>query len=278
MKLALLTYPTAFLALLAATSLHPLLAEQPAVTLAVQSVAAAKAVTPSTAPFSRFAFSAGISPLGVNLQAATVLNRYLNARVSGNILKLSVNDISTSGFDVDAKLDMASAGASLDIYPFPRHGLRFSPGVLFYNNNSGSGLFTAQGGTSFDLNGYTYYSAASDPVRGNGVINLHKQSPAFTITSGWGNMISRKGGHFSFPFEVGVALIGAPDVAVQLTSGQVCDANGANCVYVATDADVQANLAEQVAKYKNDVEQLKTYPIVSFGVSYSFSVRHSATH
>lgn len=240
-----------------------------------QSLPAPKVPSPM-APFSRFAFGGGISPMGINLQAATNLNRYMNARFVGNILNLSVNDISTSGFDVDAKLNMASAGASIDFYPFPRHGLRFSPGVLFYNTSEATGLFTAEGGTSFDLNGYTYYSSSSNPVKGNGVLNLHTQNPAFTLTAGWGNMIPRNGSHFSFPVEVGVAFIGSPDVAVNLTSGQVCDANGLNCVDVATDPDVQANLAEQVTKYKGDVDPLKTYPILSFGVAYSFNVRGGA--
>ncbi len=226
-----------------------------------------------TAPFSRFSFGGGISPLGINVQASTNLTRYMNARVVGNILRLNINNISTSGFNVDAKLDMASAGASVDFYPFPRRGLRFSPGVLFYNNSGATGLFTAQGGTSFDLNDYTYYSSPSNPVRGNGRLGLHTNSPAFTLTAGWGNTIPRNGGHFSFPVEVGVAFIGAPSVTVNLTSGQVCDANGANCVDVATDPDVQSNLAEQIVKYRSNVEPLKTYPIVSFGVAYSFNTR-----
>ena len=102
---------------------------------------------------------------------------------------------------------------------------------------------------------------------------MNAQDPAFTITAGWGNMIPRNGGHWSFPFEIGVALIGAPGLNIALNQGQVCDSNGANCVDVATDPDVQANLQSQVAKYRNDLDPLKTYPIVSFGVAYSFRFR-----
>jgi hypothetical protein len=86
-------------------------------------------------------------------------------------------------------------------------------------------------------------------------------------------MIPRKGGHFSFPFELGVAFVGAPTVNVALTSGQACDAQGQNCVNVATDPDVKANMLAQVTKYKNDLDPLKTYPIASFGVAYSFGAR-----
>lgn len=276
LSLILLTGPAALLAQFSSSS--SLIADSSADgNGAIQSLPAPRFPASSSAPFSRFAFGGGISPLGINIQAATNLNRHMNARVVGNILRLNVNDISTSGFDVDAKLDMASAGASVDVYPFPRHGLRFSPGVLFYNRNEATGLFTAEGGTSFDLNDYTYYSSNSNPVKGNGALGLHQQNPAFTLTAGWGNMIPRNGNHFSFPFEVGVAFIGAPSVNVALTSGQVCDGNGANCVNVATDPDVQANLAQQVAKYTSNVEPLKTYPIISFGVAYSFSPRGAVT-
>ncbi len=224
-------------------------------------------------PFSRIAFGAGVSPLGINLMAATNLNRYLNVRATGNIFKYTINDLSTNGFTVDAKLNLASVGVSLDYYPFPKHGFRLSPGILFNNTNGADVNFTAQPGTSFSLDDFTYYSSQSNPVHGIGNVGLHKQNPAFTITSGWGNIIPRADGHWSFPFEVGVALIGDPVLNLALNSGQVCDAQGQNCVDVATDPDVQANLQAQIVKYRNDIEPLKTYPILSFGVGYSFHVR-----
>jgi hypothetical protein len=232
---------------------------------------------PATAyhPFSRVAIGGGVSPLGIQMQVATNLNRYMNLRGTGNIFNYSANNISSNGFNIDAKASLASTGTSLDIYPFPNHGLRVSPGVLFHNTNSADGVFTAQGGTSFALNGYTYYASSTSPVHGSGSVGLHSQNPAFTITTGWGNMIPHKGGHFSFPVELGVAFVGAPTVNVALTSGQVCDAQGQNCLDVATDPDVQSNLQAQVAKYKKDLEPLQTYPIVSFGVAYSFSIRRA---
>jgi len=225
------------------------------------------------APFSQIAFGAGFSPLGINLLAATNLSRYLNLRATGNILMFSKNNISTSGMNVDASVNLASAGVSLDYYPFPRHGFRLSPGMLFYNTNSASGTVMVPGGTSFTLNNVTYYASTKNPVTGVAKLGLNSRNPAFTLTTGWGNVIRHDGGHFSFPFELGVAFVGAPSVKVALTSGQVCDANGQNCVDVATDPNVQANLQEQVNKYKSDVEPLKTYPIVSFGVAYSFHLR-----
>jgi hypothetical protein len=230
-------------------------------------------VASATLPFSRVAFGGGISPLGINLIAATNVNRYLNLRGTGNFFKLTENGISTNGFNVDANLNLASAGISADVFPFPNHGFRLSPGLLFYNQNGASATFNVQGGTSFTLNDTTYYASSTNPVMGSGNLGLNSQKPAFTITTGWGNMIPHNGRHWSFPVEVGVAFIGAPSLNIALTSGQVCDAVGLNCVNVATDPDVQANLQAQIAKYKSDLDPLKTYPIISAGVAYSFHVR-----
>lgn len=234
---------------------------------------------PQTAPptaaepaFSRLAFGVGGSPLGIRLMTATNLGPYLNLRIEGAIFKYTRSNLTVSDVNVDAHLNLASAGMSLDIFPFPNHGLRFSPGLLFYNKNGVSGVFSVQGGSSFTLNNTTYYASSSNPVRGFGNLGLNTQNPAFTITGGWGNMVRRKG-HFSFPFEIGVALTGQPSINIVLNSGQVCDAGEVHCVNVASDPRFQSDLQAQIAKYKNDLEPLKTYPIVSAGVAYSFRIR-----
>ena len=227
----------------------------------------------SMSPFSRLAFGAGISPMGINLQAAVNVNRRMNVRGVGNVFNYSVNNISTNGMNVNGKLNFATAGTSVDVYPFPEHGFRLSPGLLLFNQNAVSGDVTVNGGTSFELNGVTYYASSTNPIKGNGHVGLNSRKPAFTMTTGWGNMISRRGGRLSFPFEVGAAFVGAPSVNVALTCGQACDQFGQNCVDVATDPTVQANLQAQIQKYKNDISPLQYFPIVSFGVAYNFNLR-----
>jgi hypothetical protein len=58
-----------------------------------------------------------------------------------------------------------------------------------------------------------------------------------------------------------------------LTSGQVCDSTGLNCVNVTTNQQLQSDLQAQSAKYSKDVDALKTFPILSGGVVYNFSIR-----
>ena len=236
---------------------------------------------PSARPLSKVAFGVGISPLGVQLSMTTNLNPHLNLRSTGNLFNYSTN-FTASGIGADAKLNMKSAGTALDIYPFHK-GFRISPGLLFYNTNQVTAAALVAGGTSFTLNDQTYYSANANsatgatPVNGNALLSLHTTNPAFTITTGWGNTIPRKG-HWSFPFEVGVALTGAPSLKVNLGGWACYDQAQTLCTDITSKTDpialqIQSNLAAQVAKWTKDAEPLKTYPIASFGVAYSFGLR-----
>jgi len=226
-------------------------------------------------PFSRMALGGGVSSMGVNMQMAVLANRYMNLRGVGNFFNYSLNNISTNGLNVNGTLNFANAGAAVDFYPFPKHGFRLSPGVLFYNHNRASATMTAPGGASFTLDDYTYYSSQANPVTGTGNVALNKQNPAATFTTGWGNMIPRRGGHFSFPFEIGAAMIGSPAINLALTGGQVCaDTQGTlGCINVVGNAQIQSNLQAQVTKYQNDVNPYRFYPIVSTGIAYSFKLR-----
>jgi len=229
----------------------------------------------SPTPFSRLAVGGGFSTLGGNMQVAVIANRYINLRGTGNFFNYSLSNVSLHGLNASGTVNLATAGASVDLYPFPNHGLRFSPGVMFYNHNQVSSTLVAPGGTSFSLDGYTYYSSQSDPVTGTAGIGLHTQNPAFTMTTGWGNMIPRRGGHFSFPLEVGAALIGSPSVNMALVSGQVCqDPQGTiGCMDVVGNQQIESNLQAQQAKYQSDLNPFRFYPIFTAGVAYSFNLR-----
>jgi len=238
----------------------------------------------SPKPFSKVALSGGVSLMGVNAQVATNMNRYLNLRGTGNFFNYTANNISTNGFNIDAKLNMAAAGASLDFYPFPNHGFRLSPGALFYNQNRVSANGSVTSGTSITLNDQTYYSATANAVTGAtpisviGNLGLHTNKQALTATTGWGNVIPRKGGHWSFPVELGAAFIGSPSIGVNLTGWACTDQAQTNCANLASAnnaiaTQVQTNLTAQTAKWKSDLDPLKYYPIFSFGLSYNFRVR-----
>jgi hypothetical protein len=235
----------------------------------------------SSAPFSRFGLGVGVSPLGIGLQTATNLNDHLNLRANGSFFNYNTS-FTTSGFTADANLNLASAGASLDYYPF-HAGFRLSPGVLFYNNNGLTATDTVAGGTSFTLNGDTFYSAnpnsatGATPVNGNASLGLNSTKPSFTMTTGWGNLVPRSGWHISFPFEIGAAFTGSPTLNATLAGWACHDQAQTQCTNLSSNnpiaLQVQNDLKAQLAKWTNDLSPLKIYPILSVGVGYSFNVR-----
>jgi len=244
------------------------------------------AVDESPAPFSRLALSGGIGLGGINMQAAVNANRYLNIRGVGNYFSYSVNNIKvggsgSSGSDVSGTLNFAEGGVALDYFPWPNHGFRLSPGVTFYNQNGASATGTMQLGNSITLGSTKYYSeggANAMSLNANLGLNTHKQ--AFTMTTGWGNLISRKGGHFSVPFEIGAIFTGAPTLGLNI-AGYGCTTQtddgtsgaGASCVNMATNTTAQSNIAAQITKYQSDLNVLKVYPIFSIGIGYNFKIR-----
>lgn len=241
---------------------------------------ASPATLPSFRPFSGVALSATVSPLGAGAEISTNLNPHLNLRTTGSMFGYATT-FNTNGFAADARLELASVRTSLDVYPFHK-GFRISPGVLFYNQNRVTASDTVASGTSFTLNGDTFYSAQANavsgaaPVNGTALLDLHRTRPAFAITAGWGNPFTRNG-HWSFPVEVGVGLVGPPALNVRLNGWACYDQAQTECVNV-TDPNnpiaiqVQSDLHSQVDKWNQDLVPLKTYPIVSAGVAYRFHI------
>jgi hypothetical protein len=248
-------------------------------------VKAAAKYTPAE-PFSRLALEGGLGIGGINMQAAVEANRYLNIRGIGNVFSYTVNNVKVSGTNgasgvsVSGKLSFAEAGVALDYYPWPNHGFRLSPGLTFYNENGVSASGTASNGTSVTLGPTKYYSDYTNPMNLNANLGLNTHKQTFTMTTGWGNMISRKGGHWAFPVELGAIFTGVPTVKLNI-SGFGCTAqsdasiNGPSCVNMATNTAAQTNLNSQVAKYQNDLNPLKVWPILSFGVSYNFNIKQA---
>jgi hypothetical protein len=233
------------------------------------------------APFSRLGLSVGVGAMGINMQAAVEANRHLNIRGIGNYFSYTVNNIKVSGgngangVNASASLNFATAGVALDYYPWPNHGFRLSPGVMLYNQNVISASGTSSTGNSITLNSTKYYADSVNPFSLNPRLGLNTHQQAFIATMGWGNLISRRGGHFSVPFEIGAVFTGVPTLALNIT-GNGClnqaDAatNGPSCVNMATNSNAQAAIAAQIAKYQSDLNPLKAFPILSIGIGYNF--------
>jgi hypothetical protein len=235
------------------------------------------------APFSRIALGTDISPLGIGIKSATVLNTFMDARVMGNFLMFSPGTFEVQCFRVNSNLHMESVEALVDFYPWASVW-RVSAGVMLMNGNQFTGGGTVSGGTDFSINGMTFYSAnpnpatGATPVSGSGVLGFHRNSPAFVATGGFGKFIPRSDRHWSFPSEFGVVFTGPATINVTM-NGWVCkDKQQTECTNLSNASDpvtVEFNnqLRVQLNKWRRSLDNFPIYPIFSYGVMYSFNVR-----
>lgn len=243
----------------------------------------APAGTSHQAPFSRIGIGANVSPLGIGINGTTVLSDYFDLRLMGNYFNFTSTQFEIEGFRATADLHLASMAASLDLYPF-NSVWRLSPGVMFFNGNQLTANAMVNGGTSFSLDGNTFYSATSNsaagatPMTGTGILGMHPRPIAFTAAGGFGKFVPRSERHWSFPAEFGVVFMGAPTANVT-TSGWVCtDKAQMNCASIGDTSNPVAqkfnsSLQAQLGKWRRDLGKVTVYPMFSYSVVYSFNIR-----
>src|SRR4051812_12011263 len=229
-----------------------------------------------TRAFTRAASIGSISSLGTQFQLATNLNSHMDVRLGFNSLVWK-RWITYRGFTAPANLNLISSSTTIDIYPSPKRGFRLSPGILVHNSVAGSSSIQIgpSGSGQFTLNGNTYYSTstpiadlnpftpAPGPEPPKIIEQLHLSNPAFTMTTGWNNVIPRmKATGWTFPFEAGVAFLGSPSVNTAWVQGRICDAQFENCHDAASDAQFRSDVKAHFSTYTSRLNISKTYPII----------------
>jgi hypothetical protein len=217
-------------------------------------------------PFSKVAFAVTAGTLGIGGQMATPLAHRANLRVGANFFTFNSANYTDNGINFAGTLKLQSAQATIDWFPFGR-GFHLSPGVLMYNGLKGSANLYVPGGQGFELNKVDYISDPTNPVTGTGTFSANRTSPMLLI--GTSNLVPRSNRHITVPFEIGGAYQGVPKVAFGL-AGSACDTDGNNCGPVATNTELQANLAAQRVTINNDVAPYRVYPVISIGFGYKF--------
>lgn len=234
-------------------------------------------------PFSRASIGADVSPLGVGIKGALLLSTVFDGRLMQNFFWYSSGRFELSNVNIDATLRLRSTAAAFDWYPF-RSVWRLSVGALVFNGNRVSASTRIASGTSFKLNGQTFWSAdptrvlGATPLTGSGVIGLHTHKPALTLSGGFGRFIPRSERHWSFPSEFGVAFTGPPSITLNLAGWACLDQAQTQCGNVADPTNpvsVQFNNAVQtrLAKFRKSVSDIEIYPLFSYSAVYSFNIR-----
>jgi len=223
----------------------------------------------STKPFSSVGIGVKIGLGGVGFDVATpLIPGRLNVRGGAGFFSYTYNG-TIDNEPVAANLKLDNAEVMVDWFPF-KGSFRLSAGTTVYNTTGLNGTVTVAPGSKITVGNDSYTSDPTNPLMGT--VNAGfggKAVPRFTL--GWGNMVA-KNHHIRFETEFGVEIIGTPTVAWTY-SGEACDntTSGSNCANYATFSSIpgaSADIANQTASLQSDVNSVKVFPILSFGLSY----------
>jgi len=202
----------------------------------------------------KYAVGLKVGTLGLGLDLSHSLTDKLNIRL--NINGASYSDSSTEeGIDYDYDVDLLTAGLLLDYYPMGNE-FRVSAGA-YYNANEFALNAQANNGT-YTIGGNTYDARG---VALNGTIDFDEFAPYIGI--GWGNSTKQAG--WGFSVDVGVMYQGEPNVDLTSTCDPTQVAGGTG-----TCATITADVNTEEADLINELSDYKIYPVVSFGVTYTF--------
>jgi hypothetical protein len=191
-----------------------------------------------------------LSTLGLGLEVGKWLVPHLSARVGANTGTYNKDGQEKTDITYNIHLKLKAVEALLDLYPGARGNFHFTGGLVTNPMTiTGEGQPTASG--SFTINNHTYTAAQVGVLTATG--KFPGASPYFGL--GFGTP-ARKGGRVKFLFDLG-ASIGKPKISLTAT-------NPGN------NPTLAADLNAQIASTQKDLDKLKAYPVLSFGLAIHF--------
>jgi len=195
--------------------------------------------------------NARASSLGTGAEVAFPLLSSTDARIGFNTFSYGFKQTTTSGgnsTDFDGDLKLQSLQALVDWHPFDG-SFRMSGGLM-YNGNQFSMTARPTGGT-INVGGVPY-AATSASV--NATVDFAKVVPYLGI--GWGRTPHNTG--LSFTSDIGIMFQGTPKAT--LTTTGIPDPSGT----------LVADTARAKADMEDALKNFKAYPVISFGIGYTF--------
>jgi hypothetical protein len=191
-----------------------------------------------------------LGTLGLGIDASTPIKDNLSVRFNLNGFSITKTD-SQDGNDFKGTLDLFTAGALLDYYPF-ENNFRLSSG-LYYNGNGFTGNVKPSAGTDIEIDGTTY--TTNDIASVDSDISFNTIAPYLGI--GWGNDAHDKG--WGFTFDLGVMYHGEGRADLK-----------ANVINNAIAQQIEADIKAEEKSINDDLAKIKFYPVVTLGVNYTF--------
>src|SRR5579859_2171264 len=203
---------------------------------------------PGSAFASDFGLDAHVSTLGLGGELNYSINSYFTARVDFDHYNYNYSGTKEQ-ITYDFKLHLKSYSAMLDWHPFA--GVFRVTGGYFQNNNEIIAVAVPQ--TTYTINGNTYNSSQVTTLTGD--ITFNKNVPYFGI--GWSTLGTESTG-LGVTFDVGVLMQGSPTVRLTATGSAT------------TNTTFKNDLAAEQTKVQGDLNNYKSYPVISLGLMYRF--------
>jgi hypothetical protein len=197
-----------------------------------------------------------ISTLGVGATITKSITPNLNAKLGVRGLGTSAN-ISESGIDYDAKLNLFSVSTLVDYHPWKNSGFRLTGGLVFQDNNiEGNGKSNSDQKIQIGDQEYT-----SDQLGSVKAKVSFPNSVAPYLGIGWGNAV-KPGNRWSFSANLGVMFTGSPKVNLTPQFGAAATPQ--------IQDQIQSDVERERQQLENDLKWLNIYPVLSLGISYQF--------
>lgn len=248
-------------------------ADMPAVAPAPEGAAAGAAISVArpVRPREHFGVAVHAGLEGIGVDSSLPLSNRLQVRATLNMGSYSTS-FTDQGANVNAQLYLQSERISADWFVF---GGRFHVSPLFTmsNHNAFRGTVLVPGGQNIDMDGSTYVSSTTDPLRGAAEVSFRRNAPGLAI--GFGNHArenATKLGHWSFPTEIGFYYVGQPKLNVSFT-GTACDPTqpaNIGCEKVMDDPGFQKSLSAFIARNNHNLSYASFMPILNTGVAFRF--------
>jgi hypothetical protein len=193
-----------------------------------------------------------IGTTGLGAYVSVPIQPNLNARFGFNFAKYSSSG-NTDDVFYDLKLNLKTFDALVDYFPADG-GFRVSAGAVYNGNKFDTHAKPLLFGF-YTLGNNTYSASSAGSI--DGTINFRKLAPYLGI--GWGNAAAAPG--WGFVADLGVLFQGTPHSTL---GNQGCTASVAICARLVND------LAVENLKLKDEMKDIKFYPVLRVGVRYGF--------
>jgi hypothetical protein len=160
-------------------------------------------------------------------------------------------DVTTSDVNYNGKLQLSNFPLMLNWHP--KGGTFRLVGGLVIADNKVDVVGQPAANSTYEINGSTYTAAQVGTLKGTGDFG---NAVAPYLGLGWTTHRTSRG--LGFFADLGLMFSGSPEVKLS-ASGPI-----------STDATFQSNLAQEVRKLNDEVDEAKVYPVIRLGLMYRF--------